>query len=59
MNLIEAIKSGLPFRRPSRSDCYYHQAEWMDALKNIFNKNDILAEDWEIKEPNSCGSEDE
>lgn len=40
MNLIEAIKSGKPFRRPGR-----------DWTPRLFSPADVLADDWEIQEP--------
>ncbi len=45
MNLIEAVKSGLPFRRCDR--------EWMTpkSWSKAFIREDVLADDWEIQEP--------
>lgn len=43
MNLIDAIKSGKPFRRPDQP--------WYGGMPNSFRVVDILADDWEIQEP--------
>lgn len=43
MNLIEAIKSGRPHKRPGISG-WIHSSE-------AYNAKDIVADDWEIFEP--------
>ena len=42
MNIIEAVKSGLPYKRKSHS-C------WFDKT-NHWRGDDILADDWEVQE---------
>jgi len=48
MNIIEAVKSGRPFKRKA----WDILGEWMaaDSWSKAFLKADILAEDWEIHE---------
>lgn len=50
MNLIEAVKSGRPFKRKTRED---KQREWHhpESWSKNFLKTDILADDWETQEP--------
>ena len=59
MTLIEAIKSGRPFRRKSVLSCWYgvvgdvvkYQPGMSDAYVANLKVEDILADDWEIQEP--------
>lgn len=46
MTIIEALKSGKPFKRNHWS-CYYTKIG--EAAYNSFTVDDILANDWEIK----------
>lgn len=49
MNLIDAIKSGKPFKRKE-----WRSIDWFDFddVRHTFSKEDIVAGDWEIqKEP--------
>lgn len=48
MNLIEAVKSGRPFRRVAWLKTDYRNP---DSWSQSFLKQDILADDWEIQEP--------
>lgn len=57
MNLIDAIKSGKPYRRQGESDwvlkwdgCF---SEWLryENCRATFTAGDILADNWEIQEP--------
>lgn len=48
MNIIEAVKTGKAFRRPSYSSVYsYLFSE--PGMKYDFSMRDILANDWEIE----------
>lgn len=49
MNLIEAIKSGRPFKRANDTS-YYYEYITADYTACMFNRNDVLAEDWEVRE---------
>jgi hypothetical protein len=60
MNLIDAVKSGRPFRRKahsSHSPEYFTPREWVDSfgLGDFENQEvmvaDILADDYELEEP--------
>lgn len=67
MNLIDALKSGRPFRRRERSwwvskhtrteaiSCLKCNGEWFTEERYFADvevgKADILADDWEIQEP--------
>lgn len=60
LNLIDAIKSGRPFRRPKESTgstiggCYYcNLGEWVDSCASSSKelKEDLTADDWELMEP--------
>lgn len=46
VNLIEAIKSGKSFRRRSKGGNWF-----VSRPVNTYNEAEILADDWEIKEP--------
>ncbi len=46
MNLIDAVKSGKPFRRIAWQDYWLASDSWSKS----FLKQDILADDWEIQE---------
>lgn len=47
MTIIEAIKSGRPFRRPLQTNyTLMDQWEWYS-----FRQEDLLADDWEVEEP--------
>lgn len=44
MNIIEAVRSGKPFKRKDWSD-----KSWQTADNNSFITEEVLADDWEIK----------
>lgn len=46
MNIIEAIKSGKPFKRHAWS--YFRS---YSNSERIFSMEDVLADDWEVEEP--------
>ncbi len=54
MNLIDAIKSGKPWRRRIHREC----TAWREPIERVtgynevrFELSDLLADDWEIQEP--------
>lgn len=48
MNIIDAVKSGNPFRRKSK---IIHASAWDCTSPNLnLSPADILADDWEVKE---------
>lgn len=47
MTLIEAIKSGRPFRRKNS----WGETPWRNAKDGAFIADELLADDWEIQEP--------
>lgn len=54
MNLIEAAKSGRPYRRKGWTDAAWRPA--VDPAKDAFNTlveqiRDALSDDWEVQEP--------
>lgn len=58
MNLIDAIESGRPFRRPGRNwtiKCPDRDgiafADGSDSPPRLFYPSDVCADDWEIQEP--------
>ena len=54
MNIIEAIKSGRPFRRPDRHgwiEVHDNGLRWVNQGGITITLKDILADDWEIQEP--------
>lgn len=46
MTLLEAVKSGLPFKRPTWG-VYY---EYENLVATQLNRDNLLADDWEVKE---------
>lgn len=51
MNLIDAIKSGRPYRRPGWS-MWRLSLHKMNRVENYGERlEDLLADDWEIEEP--------
>lgn len=46
MNIIEAIQSGKPFRRKDKGWMWINEQAGLDG---IIDKDDILADDWEVK----------
>lgn len=50
MNLIQAVQTGRPFRRPSDAEVYGNDF-WvsMDGEPVVFDKDDILSNDWEVQ----------
>lgn len=69
MNIIEAIKSGKPFKRPYHSEFYTQLGDFApygsdqtgvhicndkyDDYSESLEAKDILAEDWETKDENA------
>lgn len=57
MTLIEALQTGLKFKRP------HHHQEYYDSYKNdyvyVLRSMDILATDWEVEEEKFEVTEDE
>ena len=57
MNIIEALKSGNPFKRKDWPE-YWQETEQIKLaipLHEWIFRDDILAEDWEIKEDEAIG----
>ena len=51
MNLIDAIKSGRPFKRPNmRANTYVHHLSNGSYFSLAFNYEDWIATDWEVEE---------
>lgn len=54
MNLIEAIRSGRPFRRPARDgwiEVNNNNLRWVGGSSIAITIQDVVAETWEIQEP--------
>lgn len=46
MNLVEAVKSGQPFKRSGWGKYVIHET----VYEFLFKREDLLADDWEIQE---------
>lgn len=51
MNLIDAIKSGRPFRRQLWGNVGEEKTWIHNAQHTLYGTNDVLADDWETLEP--------
>jgi len=47
MNIIDAVKSGLPFKRKKDAGAHWHLGERAELAAS---REDILATDWEVQE---------
>jgi hypothetical protein len=59
MNIIEAIKSGRPFRRKGWDDYLVLDGDYFLKNMEAIKKELLLADDWEVEEPSLAACRDQ